>query len=613
MKLCFSQKSIISFAALFFFLVPYACLAIDFAGGTGDPNDPYQVATAEQLIGIGDDPNLYEEHFILINDLDLDPNLPGGQVFYKAVIAKNVKHKSSGFHGIPFGGVFDGNGHVIRNLTINGDEGYLVSCLGLFGSLDDDACVKDLGIVDANICGYADIGILAGVNRGYVNNCYTSGVVHGRCSGGGLVGENYGRIRNSHSISAVSGTLVSGGLVGENFGQISYSYSTGTVSGVSSTGGLVGENHGPINVCMHTGPVQGHYDAGGLVGDNDDRITNSYSTGSVAGDRGVGGLVGHNEGYLNKCYSGALVEGDFLAGGLVGATLDENGDLVSSDENVVNCFWDTQASDQTISAGGTGLDTEAMMTINTYLEAGWDFLSEQENGLHQFWMMPDPNEYPVLSLFNGSIPELAGYGTEDDPFLVSSLNDLGVMVYCDYTASYRLTADLDLSGICWSTAVIPEFYGVFDGNNAVIQDLTIDGGGVLGLFGIVQNGAQIANLRVMDANVTGTGDEIGILAGYNAGNITGCTSDGSVSGYKGVGGLVGYSYRGSVTDSSSSGTVVGTKDVGALVGYSWYGVDDNCDSTCLVNGEAPDDIVGHRHRHSNSGTGWIVIYYYYYY
>jgi hypothetical protein len=29
-----------------------------FAGGTGDPGDPYQIATAEQLISIGSDPNL---------------------------------------------------------------------------------------------------------------------------------------------------------------------------------------------------------------------------------------------------------------------------------------------------------------------------------------------------------------------------------------------------------------------------------------------------------------------------------------------------------------------------------------------------------------------------
>jgi|GEM_PF-6723146 len=32
--------------------------AYTFAGGTGDANDPYRIATAAQLISIGSDPNL---------------------------------------------------------------------------------------------------------------------------------------------------------------------------------------------------------------------------------------------------------------------------------------------------------------------------------------------------------------------------------------------------------------------------------------------------------------------------------------------------------------------------------------------------------------------------
>ncbi|HOV77792.1 MAG TPA: hypothetical protein PLS24_07170, partial [Sedimentisphaerales bacterium] len=39
--------------------------AVKFAGGTGEPNDPYQIATAEQLIAIGSDPNLARSHFVL--------------------------------------------------------------------------------------------------------------------------------------------------------------------------------------------------------------------------------------------------------------------------------------------------------------------------------------------------------------------------------------------------------------------------------------------------------------------------------------------------------------------------------------------------------------------
>ena len=51
-------------------------MALPFAGGTGEPNDPYQIATAEQLIAIGLDPNLLSRNFVLVADIDLDPNLP---------------------------------------------------------------------------------------------------------------------------------------------------------------------------------------------------------------------------------------------------------------------------------------------------------------------------------------------------------------------------------------------------------------------------------------------------------------------------------------------------------------------------------------------------------
>ena len=52
-----------------------AVQASQFAGGTGEPNDPYLIATAEQLISIGSDPSLLNKHYLMVNDIDLDPNL----------------------------------------------------------------------------------------------------------------------------------------------------------------------------------------------------------------------------------------------------------------------------------------------------------------------------------------------------------------------------------------------------------------------------------------------------------------------------------------------------------------------------------------------------------
>jgi hypothetical protein len=91
--------------------------AAQFAGGTGEPNDPYQIATAEQLLSIGSDPNLLDKHFVLLNDLDLDPNLPGGQVFTQAVIPPAVSGQEGSWSEIPFAGSFDGRGHKVCHLA----------------------------------------------------------------------------------------------------------------------------------------------------------------------------------------------------------------------------------------------------------------------------------------------------------------------------------------------------------------------------------------------------------------------------------------------------------------------------------------------------------------
>jgi hypothetical protein len=61
-----------------------------YSGGTGEPNDSYRIATAEDLILLGETPKDYDKHFILTADIGLDPNPPGRKVFDKAVIAPDT-------------------------------------------------------------------------------------------------------------------------------------------------------------------------------------------------------------------------------------------------------------------------------------------------------------------------------------------------------------------------------------------------------------------------------------------------------------------------------------------------------------------------------------------
>ena len=177
-----------------------------YSGGSGTAVDPYQIATAADLIALGETPADYDKHFILTADIDLDPNLPGRKVFDKAVIAPDTNPNDFlyGFQGTRFTGLFNGNGHTISNLTVTG--AYYV---GLFGQLSSDARVKDLGLVGVRVTGTGySIGGLAGYNTGAsIIRCYSTGVVNGVMYVGGLVGEQRGgTVTNCYSHCVVNCT-----------------------------------------------------------------------------------------------------------------------------------------------------------------------------------------------------------------------------------------------------------------------------------------------------------------------------------------------------------------------------------------------------------------------
>ncbi len=61
--------------------------AAQYSGGKGVPGDPYKIASAQDLIDLGREPDDYDKHFVLTPHIDLDPGLPGGRVFDRPVIA----------------------------------------------------------------------------------------------------------------------------------------------------------------------------------------------------------------------------------------------------------------------------------------------------------------------------------------------------------------------------------------------------------------------------------------------------------------------------------------------------------------------------------------------
>ena len=65
-----------------------------------------------------------------------------------------------------FKGVFDGQGHIIRNLTIACDDPQET---GLFGRVHEGGIIRNLGIVNADISN--ECGIRTGVLAGEIHAC----------------------------------------------------------------------------------------------------------------------------------------------------------------------------------------------------------------------------------------------------------------------------------------------------------------------------------------------------------------------------------------------------------------------------------------------------------
>jgi len=335
-------------------------------------------------------------NYTLMNDLDFTTS------GYKSLASKTadggrgwepIIHSS----GIGFMGTFDGQGYEIRDLYINRPEENLV---GLFGCVEEEGFIKDIGLINITVIGNWGVGGLAGRNKGTLSDSYSTGSVTGNEQVGGLVGYIghlwESNVSNSYSSSSVTGNKYIGGLVGEDYsGTVCNSYSTGSVTGVDYVGGLVGGNeYGTVSNSHATGSVTGDCDVGGLVGFNSvGDVYDSYSTGNVTGNWGVGGLVGVNWGIgdVHDSYSTGNVTGNAKVGGLVGY----NGGGTVSDS-----FWDIETSGQTTSDGGTtGKNTTEMQYITTFSGAGWSIIAVALNETNPayIWNIVNGVTYPFLS------------------------------------------------------------------------------------------------------------------------------------------------------------------------------------------------------------------------
>ena len=530
-------------------------VAFGLSGG-GVEGDPWVIGSVADFDEFAGDSAYWGGYVRLDVDIDL-----GGRIYSTAVIAPDTGNTNWDFEGVPFQGVFDGNGHVIINLTID-TAGEGNDYLGLFGCIKGyDAGVYNLVLENVNISG------------GNFSNFL-----------GGLCGRNdFGTISKCDATVSVTGGDKSsylGVVCGSSNGMIGNCYATGPINGGDNShrlGGLCGGNTGTISNCYATGPIKGgdnSHRLGGLCGGNGDgSIINSYATGSVTGgDISIflGGLCGNNStGTISNCYASGSVTGGVdtvYLGGLCGS---------NSLGAVSNCvFLDPVDGGGADNGIGTSLVNLQMKQLESFIH--WDFVDETANGTSEIWQMPTGGGFPVLSIFNRFTPvSLDGEGTDESPYLISNSMELGAMYHYSSHAFYRLENDIELTGITWSAAVVPVFGGCFDGNGHVLHNLKIEGGGYLGLFGTIFSlVAEIKNLGMESIAITG-GHGAHYIGGVFAknwagGTVINCYSVGSVSGgdeswY--LGGLCGYN-SGTVSNSYSSCSVAGNEYIGGICGHN---------------------------------------------
>ena len=169
-----------------------------------------------------------------------------------------------------------------------------------------------------------------------------------------------------------------------------------------------------------------------------------------------------------------------------------------------------------------------------------------------------------------------GSGTENDPFLISTPEDLQTMSgRYDYGAYYKLTNDIDLTE--WIETNSPAdgwipvtLRGTFDGGGHTISGLWCDTVSSAGLFSKIIHGAVAKNIKItIPVGKAICGSSAGGIAVQNEGSITYCTVTGTVqSNEYSVGGIAVYN-DGTIENCMVKGTVQGSNSVGGIAGTNY--------------------------------------------
>lgn len=379
-------------------LLPTAALAAP-ASGSGTAEDPYLIATAQELVDFRDEVNSSAKKSTSTLCAKLTANIDLSTLGDRDWTP--IGYYTGYSDCVYYGGTFDGGGFTISGLSINSTAQYQA----LFGYVKDGT-IKDLTVAGSVTTSTTSSAYAAGiVGYGYpvtLINCtnlatvdasqkgYAAGVAayagtgstitgctnEGKISGagdyvGGILATGTGTTVISRCIN--SGEIISTGKPGSynySVGGIAGSLSSSTVELCGNTGtvtstlkrtaGIVGSFGGTMTKCFNSGSITGIYASGGIVGSisaANASVTDCYNTGSIlcnaptppykdSNAKGVGGIVGDPGSTSNK---GNVVMNCYNAGTIT------NADAATTDITVGGVIGSSSA--KSYSGEATGLIT----------------------------------------------------------------------------------------------------------------------------------------------------------------------------------------------------------------------------------------------------------------
>lgn len=307
-----------------------------FAGGSGSAEDPWKIATAEQLDRIRDD---LTGHYTLIGDIDLSGYenwMPIGtfQPRSDAPEDAEVPHPDYAFTG-----TFDGAGHTISNLTISCEAPMGAGLFGCASGTESNAAsIGHFTLKDVNVSGFYLVGGAVGLQ---FMNCPVSDIhlegdnkLTGMQGIGGIVGTGFDLISDC---SATADVIVSGDD-GACAGLIAGGTTMSSIKNCQVTGGSITAEG---NATWGFGALCGA--PWGAAEITDCKVSGTVITVNGENNRLVGGLVGFGGTYDPEApaqITGCTVEDVTITvsettdsvGGLIGAGKEmmEGSDQMSS-------------------------------------------------------------------------------------------------------------------------------------------------------------------------------------------------------------------------------------------------------------------------------------------